>query len=205
METIIQSVSKTSKLLIVDESYAMCGIGAEISAAVTEQAFDALDAPIGRLHTEEVTHPFAPSLENEIMIGPEKVKRAARAVIAGTPLVAKRIQAEGCADEAASAVFESTSQPVHSNGQSSAEEEQYLEGSPFNMPFQDLTITEATVVRWLKQVGETVATGEAVVEMETDKALTEIESPIEGVLVETIANEGDVVQLGQRMGTIQTS
>ena len=45
-QTILTSVAKTSRLLIVDEAYSMCGVGAEISALVMEEAFDALDAPV---------------------------------------------------------------------------------------------------------------------------------------------------------------
>ena len=51
VETIVASVRKTGRLLVVDEAYAMCGIGAEIAAVVMEHAFDELDAPVGRLHT----------------------------------------------------------------------------------------------------------------------------------------------------------
>src|SRR3712207_8597642 len=43
--------------------WAMCGVGAELGQAMNELAFDDLDAPVGRLHTDPVSHPFAPSLE----------------------------------------------------------------------------------------------------------------------------------------------
>jgi pyruvate/2-oxoglutarate dehydrogenase complex dihydrolipoamide acyltransferase (E2) component len=66
----------------------------------------------------------------------------------------------------------------------------------------DLTITEATVVRWLKRAGEMVRVGEPIVEMETDKAVMPIESPANGRLVEILAPEGTTVALGQRLGTI---
>ena len=41
----------------------MCGVGAELGQAINELAFDDLDAPVGRLHTDAFAHPFAPSLE----------------------------------------------------------------------------------------------------------------------------------------------
>ena len=48
--TVLESVAKTGRLLIADEDYAPCGIGAEISAQVMEQGFDDLDAPVARLN-----------------------------------------------------------------------------------------------------------------------------------------------------------
>jgi len=92
-------------VVIVDEGYSMCGIGGEIAATVVEQAFDALDTPIGRLHPAPVTHPFAPSLENEILITAEKNQPAVHAVIAGTPLIPRRLTAQNVACEQAPALY----------------------------------------------------------------------------------------------------
>jgi 2-oxoisovalerate dehydrogenase E1 component len=92
VETIIQSVSKTGRLLIVDEAYAMCGLGAEIAAAVMEEAFDELDAPVGRFHTDPVPIPFSPALENAVVVTAEKIAAAARAVLQGRPLVPRRVK-----------------------------------------------------------------------------------------------------------------
>ena len=78
-----------------------------------------------------------------------------------------------------------------------------MSGTPLMMPNMDLTITEATVVKWLKQIGERVTTGEPVVEMETDKAVTQVESPVDGTLAEILATEGAVVALGDQLGTIR--
>ena len=70
------------------------------------------------------------------------------------------------------------------------------------MPNMDLIITEATIVDWFKKVGERVGKGEALLEIETDKAVTQIESPADGVLAEILADKGAVVPLGQQLGTI---
>lgn len=70
------------------------------------------------------------------------------------------------------------------------------------MPFGDLTVSEGKLIRWVKQVGETVALGEVVVEIETDKAVVEVESPTGGVLVQQLETEGTVVQMGQQIGVI---
>ena len=74
---------------------------------------------------------------------------------------------------------------------------------PLLMPNMDLTITQATVVKWLKQPGQPVRSGEEVVEMETDKAVVPIESPADGTLAEILAPEGTTVKLGQPLATIR--
>ena len=76
------------------------------------------------------------------------------------------------------------------------------DGVPVVVPNMDLIITEATVVSWLKKVGESVRQGEALVEIETDKAVSQVESPADGVLAEILADAGTVVPLGHRLGTI---
>lgn len=77
-----------------------------------------------------------------------------------------------------------------------------LPGEPLMMPFGDLTVSEGKLIRWVKQVGEAVALGEVVVEIETDKAVVEVESPSAGVLVQQLETEGTVVQMGQQIGVI---
>ena len=58
------------------------------------------------------------------------------------------------------------------------------------------SITEGEIVRWVKNVGDTVEKGEFIVELETDKVNAEIISEEAGVLVEVLASEGDVVEVG---------
>ncbi len=70
------------------------------------------------------------------------------------------------------------------------------------MPNQDLTITEARVVAWLKNVGDVVAKDEPVVEVETDKAVMTVDAPLAGKLVEIVAPAEAVVKLGEQLGTI---
>lgn len=62
-ETIIQSVKKTGRLVIVDEGHKTGGITGELTAMVIEEAFDYLDAPVQRLGSLDVPVPFSPSLE----------------------------------------------------------------------------------------------------------------------------------------------
>lgn len=62
----------------------------------------------------------------------------------------------------------------------------------FTMPQLGLTMTEGTVLQWLKAVGDTVAIGEILVEVETEKVNYQVESTLEGVLLEILVPEGDV-------------
>jgi pyruvate dehydrogenase E1 component beta subunit len=72
-DAIIRSVKKTGRLLIVDEAYEFCGIGAEIAANLQEDIFYDLDAPIGRIATPNVPLPFSPALEFPIIPSVEKI------------------------------------------------------------------------------------------------------------------------------------
>ncbi len=70
------------------------------------------------------------------------------------------------------------------------------------MPQLGETVTEGTVTRWFKQVGDEVALDEALFELSTDKVDTEVPSPVAGVLSEILANEGDVVEVGQVLARV---
>ncbi len=59
-----------------------------------------------------------------------------------------------------------------------------------------LPTTKVNVVRWLKQEGEVVKRGDAVVELETEKVNYELDSPVEGILLKIIAKEGEEVPVG---------
>src|SRR5205823_5742380 len=67
VETIARSVRKTGRLLIVDEAFAPCGIGAEIAAQISDRGFDDLDAPIRRLSGAHTPTPYSPPLEHAVV------------------------------------------------------------------------------------------------------------------------------------------
>jgi 2-oxoisovalerate dehydrogenase E1 component len=80
--TILTSVEKTGRLLIVDETFAPCGIGAEIAARVADEGFDSLDAPIRRLNGVHTPTPYSPVLEKAVIPGPEAIAQAIRELMA---------------------------------------------------------------------------------------------------------------------------
>jgi 2-oxoisovalerate dehydrogenase E1 component len=211
VDTVAASVWKTHRLLIVDEGYAMCGIGAELGQAMNELAFDALDAPVARLHTEPVVHPLAPALERAILVDADKIAAAARAVVAGLPPVPGHWRNPGGVAAQAPAVVVPAPAPAAPAPAASAAsavtasepEAAAVDGEPIVMPFGDLTVSEGKVVRWAKAVGDPVKAGELVAEIETDKAVVEIEAPVAGVLAAIAAPEGTVVKMGGRIGIVR--
>jgi len=82
-ETIVASVKKTGRLLVVHEANVTGGVGAEVAALVSREAFEYLDAPITRLCGPDVpTMPFAQSLEDAYMPNTEKISAAMRQLVA---------------------------------------------------------------------------------------------------------------------------
>jgi pyruvate/2-oxoglutarate/acetoin dehydrogenase E1 component len=82
LETIVESVARTHRLVVAHEAVAHGGFGAEITARVQEAAFDELDAPIGRVGAPFAPVPFSPPLEDAYLPGKDDVAVAVRAVLA---------------------------------------------------------------------------------------------------------------------------
>ncbi|MDH5380050.1 MAG: alpha-ketoacid dehydrogenase subunit beta [Cyclobacteriaceae bacterium] len=80
-ETIINSVKKTGRLLIVDEDYMSYGITAEVAAIVASEGFAALKAPICRLANPDVPIPYSRVLEQYVLPNSHKIAEAAKKVI----------------------------------------------------------------------------------------------------------------------------
>jgi pyruvate/2-oxoglutarate/acetoin dehydrogenase E1 component len=81
-DAVLDSVRKTSKVLIAHEATRSCGVGAEVAALIAEQAFEDLDAPIRRLTAPDVPIPFSPPLEQAVLPGLDDMKEACRELIA---------------------------------------------------------------------------------------------------------------------------
>ncbi|RWQ13056.1 MULTISPECIES: biotin/lipoyl-containing protein [unclassified Mesorhizobium] len=71
-----------------------------------------------------------------------------------------------------------------------------------NLPSSGMGIEEATVIRWLKNIGDQVQEGEIVAEVETAKATVEIEAPACGKLATIVAPVGTTVDVNAVLGTI---
>jgi 2-oxoglutarate dehydrogenase E2 component (dihydrolipoamide succinyltransferase) len=72
------------------------------------------------------------------------------------------------------------------------------------MPKMGESVTEATILKWLKNVGDKVKADESVLEIATDKVDSEIPSPSDGIITQQMFKEGDVVQVGTVIATIST-
>jgi pyruvate dehydrogenase E2 component (dihydrolipoamide acetyltransferase) len=71
-----------------------------------------------------------------------------------------------------------------------------------NLPALGESVTEGTVTRWLKKVGDQVAVDEPLVEISTDKVDTEIPSPVAGVVEEILVQEDETVEVGAVLARI---
>ncbi len=152
LETILASVRKTNRCVMVEEGWPHGGVGANLAALISEQAFDDLDAPVRRVTGADVPMPYSKPLED--LAYPHE--RADRGGGACDP----RPRAGG--------------HPILSRGRSVMAE--------LVMPRLSDTMEEGTILRWLKADGEQVARGEELVEIETDKATMTYESDQAGVL-----------------------
>lgn len=81
VDTLVASVRKTGRLLVVDEAYLNFGIQAEVIATVAERAFEALKAAPRRLGNPNVPVPFAPCLQDEVLPGRARIEAAIRQMI----------------------------------------------------------------------------------------------------------------------------
>jgi pyruvate dehydrogenase E1 component beta subunit len=71
--TILESVRKTNRAIVVEENKPFCGVGAQIAATLQEKAFDDLDAPIGRISALDAPAIYSPPLEKKQLPGVERV------------------------------------------------------------------------------------------------------------------------------------
>lgn len=204
-ESIISSVNKTGHLLVVDEAYGPCSVGAEIAAIVMENCFYTLKAPVGRLNKLSVPQPFSPPLEAAVTITPEKIIDLVKSIINGVAVKTTYLPVTGIAHEKLSgsgnqseAGEQNDSQPetiavVPEAGNNSIE---------ITIPNLGLTITEVAIARWYKKVGDQVKKGESLLDFESEKSVIELESPADGFLSRIVAEEGATVLIGEVVGFI---
>jgi acetoin:2,6-dichlorophenolindophenol oxidoreductase subunit beta len=80
-ETILSSVAKTHRLLIVDEDNPCCSAATDIAAIVADKGFDTLDAPIKRITAPHTPVPFSPPLEQFYVPSPDRIAEAVREIV----------------------------------------------------------------------------------------------------------------------------
>jgi pyruvate dehydrogenase E1 component beta subunit len=79
-ETVLKSLAKTNRMIIVEENWATCSIASEIVSVVMEHGFDDLDAPVLRVTNEDVPMPYAANLEKLMLVDVAKVVKAVKKV-----------------------------------------------------------------------------------------------------------------------------
>ncbi|MGR5065110.1 pyruvate dehydrogenase (acetyl-transferring) E1 component subunit alpha [Photobacterium sp. DNB22_13_2] len=84
-QTIVASISKTHRAVIIDEAWCTGSLAGEISAIIMEQAFWYLDAPVGRVCTQEVPIPYPQHLEQAALPQPQQIVTAAKMALAAPP------------------------------------------------------------------------------------------------------------------------
>ncbi len=155
LDTILESVRKTNRAVIVEEGWPHGGVGANLSTLITEQAFDYLDAPVQRVTGADVHMPYSKRLEQAAIPHEEHVVKACACGAGGVTLMADVV-----------------------------------------MPRLSDSMEEGTILQWLKQVGDEVAVGDELVEIETDKANMAYESDVAGTLIEILAEVGQTLPIG---------
>lgn len=81
-DTILRSVAKTGRLLVIDEAFAPCGFAADVAARIADAGFDELDAPIKRLHGAFAPTPYSPPLEAAVVPNANMIEQAMRDLLA---------------------------------------------------------------------------------------------------------------------------
>ena len=80
IDTVLASLAKTNRSVVVEEGWPVCGRASEISAQIMEQGFDELDAPVTRVTGKDLPMPYAANLETLALPSIDEIADAARAV-----------------------------------------------------------------------------------------------------------------------------
>jgi pyruvate dehydrogenase E1 component beta subunit len=80
-ETVLQSLKKTNRLVVVEEGWPVCSIASELAMVAMEQGFDDLDAPVLRVCNEDVPLPYAANLEKAALVDAPRVVKAVKSII----------------------------------------------------------------------------------------------------------------------------
>lgn len=206
--TIIASVRKTGRLLVVDEAYSMCGIGAEVISAVVgaDGLLSSLKAPPGRLHTAASAMPFSPALEEAVTVTAASVCESVRGLFETNqaPIQTGPVL--------------TTQEAAHRDAQQRAEESALDGQLPIFAPFRAGSVSylfgvPITLERWLVGVGDEVTAGDeiAIFSVAAEDVNTgliasgefPILAPVGGRLTAHAVAPGEETQLGKRVALMR--
>lgn len=201
MEAVVATAAKTGRVLVLDEAYSVCGVGGEIAALLNEHAFHHLRAPVLRLHTASVSHPFSPVFDPVVLPQVDGVVDKVHVLLQGGAMRSARTGRPPAGSATPSAVGSHvaghrTPEPPTREPLNARIPEPLNTRTPVLIPNQGLTVLEARIVRWLVSSGEAVRKGQPLFEIETDKVVVEVEAEIAGVVDELVAREDDTLPLG---------
>jgi len=89
VDTVVESVRKTNRVLVAEEGWSTFGVGAELAARIQRACFDDLDAPVERVGAAEVPMPYSKPLELAALALEDKIEKAARGLLADCGLLAE--------------------------------------------------------------------------------------------------------------------
>ncbi|MGH3333655.1 MAG: biotin/lipoyl-containing protein, partial [Nocardioidaceae bacterium] len=181
-----ETVEVGAELATIGDEGESAGGGEEQAPAEQAPADEAGAAPAGGEQAEA-----APAAETQTEVEPERQTQPQGEVPAARtePTPPAQETAPGPADTKPEA--EASQAGTSPNG-----------GTPITLPALGESVTEGTVTRWLKQVGDDVAVDEPLLEVSTDKVDTEIPSPIAGKLLEIKVQEDETVEVGAELARI---
>lgn len=188
---IVATATRTGRVLVLDEAYSPCGVGAEVAALINEHAFHQLRAPVLRLHTASVSHPFSPVFDEAVfpqlatVIDKVRLLMDGGARRAGSLLAVETEVAAPIAAVAARPAAPEAPAATSTNGRIAIQ-----------IPNQGLTVEEARIVRWLVSAGDSICEGQPLFEIETDKIVVEVEAETDGTLDEIVAPVDTTLPLG---------
>lgn len=204
MQTILTSIRKTGKLLVVEEAYETCSFSSEIITRVTEVAEGALKRPAARLTQVSVPQPFSPVLESEVGINGIKVKDAVKSVLEGKSLAKRTIVVSGVDDQPEIGALDTVGEETGKTPTDSVSNVAVTDTEvAIIVPNIGLTITEVQIAKWHKKVGDWIEVGDELLDFESDKSVMSLEAEIPGKLVNVIAEEGAEVTIGAVVGYIE--
>lgn len=198
-KTVLESVARTGRLLVVHEDNRTCGFGGEIIAEATAEVFDKLKAPPLRIARDDEHLAYHYGLELAILPSVEKVTAALQELCRMEQVVT----AAGEARVAAAAAVSGRLPPAKAVEKEAAEEvaeekaDSGVEGVlAVKLSKQSPTDEDAVLARYLVERGEAVEAGAPLAEFEANKGSFEIEAPTAGVVLELPAKEGDTLLIG---------